>query len=100
MKKDKVIYWTSTGLISVMTLASGLQQSFHSKSSVDVTATLQLPEYLLSLLGPAKIVGAIAILLPNLRTLREWAYAGLFIDFLGATYCMIAAGGSVSQWGF
>ena len=42
----------------------------------------------------AKLLGVIAILIPGLnRTVKEWAYAGLFFDLAGAFYSGIAAGG-------
>ena len=37
--------------------------------------------------------GAIAILIPGLNRLKEWAYAGLFFDLFGAAYSGIAVGG-------
>jgi hypothetical protein len=40
----------------------------------------------------AKIIGVVAILIPGLnKTIKEWAYAGLFFDLLAATYSGVAA---------
>ena len=33
------------------------------------------------------------ILIPGLKTIKEWAYAGLFFDLTAATYSGIAASG-------
>jgi hypothetical protein len=48
-------------------------------------AHLGYPEYLLTILGVAKLLGALALLQTWAPTLREWAYAGFTIDLLGAT---------------
>jgi len=41
----------------------------------------------------AKFLGAIAILVPNFRLIKEWAYAGLFFDLIGALYSNIMVDG-------
>src|SRR5690606_23363761 len=51
------------------------------------------PEYLIVFIGVAKLLGVIAILVPGFNRVKEWAYAGLFFDLIGATYSAIAAGG-------
>ena len=38
----------------------------------------------------AKIIGAVTILIPGLKKIKEWAYAGLFFDLAGAIYSIIA----------
>lgn len=53
---------------------------------------LGYPIYFIQFISWAKIIGAITILIPGLnKTIKEWAYAGLFFDLLAATYSGIAA---------
>jgi hypothetical protein len=40
--------------------------------------------YLLMFLGTAKLLGVVAILVPGAGRLREWAFAGLIFELLGA----------------
>ncbi len=47
-------------------------------------AALGYPAYLLKILGPAKLAGALVLLVPRMPRLEEWAYAGFVIDFGGA----------------
>lgn len=61
---------------------------------------LHMPLYLLPFLGIAKLLAVIAILIPDYPKIKEWAYAGLLFDFIGATYSMIAVGGTIDKWGF
>jgi hypothetical protein len=42
----------------------------------------------------AKLLGAIVILIPGLHTIKEWAYAGLFFDLVGAIYSGVASSGT------
>jgi hypothetical protein len=41
-------------------------------------------------IGWAKLIGVIAILLPGLNRIKEWAYAGLFFDLFGATFSALS----------
>jgi DoxX-like family len=53
---------------------------------------LGYPIYFIQFISWAKIIGVIAILIPGLnKTVKEWAYAGLFFDLLAASYSGIAA---------
>jgi hypothetical protein len=59
---------------------------------------LGYPDYLTPFLGYAKVLGAIALLVPgNFPRIKEWAYAGFFFDLAGATYSGIATDGFQSQ---
>ena len=57
-----------------------------------------MPTYLLPFLGIAKLLGVIAILVPGYRRIKEWAYAGLMYDLIGATYSVAASGKPVGNW--
>ena len=94
MKKINLWYWIVTGLFAAFMLLSGIQNAMATEDSVKLIVTgLGYPEYFVSYIGVAKILGAIGILLPNLRRLKEWAYAGLFFDLFSATYSMIMVAG-------
>lgn len=94
MKKINILYWIFTGLLAFVMLMSGVQNAFVTPESVELlTAKLGYPEYIIAFLGVAKILGGIAILVPGFPTIKEWAYAGLFFDLLGATYSGIMSEG-------
>jgi hypothetical protein len=54
--------------------------------------SLGLPLFLVSLLGVAKLLGAIALVAPAPKELKEWAYAGFAFTFIGAVWTHIATG--------
>ena len=96
MKQIKIIYWVSTILIAGLMLFSGITNAISTKEALDLFKTLGYPAYLSPFLGIAKILGAIAILVPGYPRLKEWAYAGLTFDLLGAAYSGVAVGGPLS----
>ena len=58
-----------------------------------VTTHLGYPVYIIPFLGAAKLLGSISLLVPSFRKIKEWAYAGLFFDLLGATYSNLMVDG-------
>jgi len=60
--------------------------------TVENNIKLGYPEYLLYILATAKIAGVIVLLLPKWPRLKEWAYAGFFIDVIGAFWSESAIG--------
>ena len=54
---------------------------------------LGYPNYFIPFIGVMKVLGIIAILVPGYPRIKEWAYAGLAYDLIGATYSVIAVEG-------
>jgi hypothetical protein len=65
-----------------------------------INTKLGYPSYFTSFIGVAKVLGVIAILIPGFPRIKEWAYAGLGYDLIGATYSLISIGTPVSGWVF
>ena len=84
MKSTNIIYWLLTGLFGMFMLSSGIQELMHTQSGIEFILKLGYPAYMISFLGTAKILGAIAILVPGFPRLKEWAYAGFFFAMTGA----------------
>ena len=94
MKKTNIIYWTITGIFGAFMLFSAIPDIIVVPEAVEfVSNKLGYPAYIIPFLGVAKTLGVIAILVPGFPRLKEWAYAGLFFDLLGATYSGIAVDG-------
>lgn len=101
MKKTKTLYWIFTGLFAFMMFGSAIPDVFSSEIAVKGMHTdLGYPLYFIPFIGVAKVLGVIAILIPGYPRIKEWAYAGLFFDLIGATYSIIAIGGNSGQWSF
>lgn len=92
MKTTNILYWVFTGLFAVMMFFSGFQNALITPDSVKlITEQLGYPQYVIGLLGVAKMLGAVALLIPGFPRIKEWAYAGLFFDLFGATYSLVAS---------
>ncbi|HWA32779.1 MAG TPA: DoxX family protein [Cyclobacteriaceae bacterium] len=86
MKATNIIYWVSTGLFGAAMFFSGITNILVVPDAITLFQTLGYPMYLIPFLGWAKALGAIALFIPGFPRVKEWAYAGLFFDLLGATY--------------
>jgi len=91
-KRNKIIYWVATGLLALGMLQSGIFAILRAKQWVDLVVSLGYPLYFLTILGIWKILGVIAILIPQFKLLKEWAYAGFFFAMTGAIASHLACG--------
>lgn len=80
----QILYWSFTGLLVAWLVAGGVFDVVHAKAAVGLLATLGYPAYVCTILGPCKLLAVAALLDPRTRLLREWAYAGITFDTLGA----------------
>lgn len=88
----KIAYWIFTGLIAALMIVSAIPDVLVVDGAVQIFEHLGYPRYLLPFIGVAKLLGAAAILQPWFRHLKEWAYAGITFDLIGALYSHIAVG--------
>lgn len=91
-KGRKIGYWITTGLLGLGFVGGGVMDLLATPDVVAQFTSLGYPAYLPRFLGVAKLLGAAAILAPKLPRLKEWAYAGVVFDLMGATYSHIAHG--------
>ena len=82
-RKIPIIYWIVTILFALSMLFDGIAGVLRVDAGKVALAILGFPEYLLTILGAAKILGSIAIIQPAFRTIKEWAYAGFAFIFIG-----------------
>lgn len=99
MKKTNILYWTFTGLFAAFMLVFSLPDIVSSKVAIEGFIKMSMPFYLLPFLGVAKALGVIAILIPGYPRIKEWAYAGLFFDLIGAAYCIFSISSSSDMFG-
>ena len=89
----KIAYWIVTGLMAALLVISAVPDVLMVEGAVEMFAHLGYPRYLLPFIGVAKILGVLVVIIPSLpRSLKEWAYAGLVIDLVGALYSHFSVG--------
>ena len=82
MKRNKVIYWIATVLLTLQMLFSAGMYIFNNQYVRDIFTDLGFPTFIIYPLAFAKLVGILVILTRKNPTLVEWAYAGFFFNFL------------------
>ena len=100
MKKQNILYWSLTGIMAAFMLMGSVPDVLRVPAALAWFTHLGYPSYLLPFIGVAKIMGVAAVLAPGIRRLKEWAYAGLVFDLLGAFYSHISVGDSIASWIF
>jgi hypothetical protein len=101
MKRTTILYRTFTGLFAFMMLGSAIPDIVMQDIAVKGMHTdLGYPLYFVPFIGFAKLLGVIALLVPNYPRVKEWAYAGLAFDLVGATYSIIASGAPAANYLF
>ena len=101
MKKITITYWIITGLFAGFMIFSAVPDIMSTPEAVAIVTThLGYPTYFIPFIGVAKLLGAIAILIPGFPRVKEWAYAGIAFDLIAATYSSIALGDPASGWSF
>ncbi len=89
-KSARIGYWISLILFCLMMLMDGVSGVMRVEGGQEAMKQLSYPVYLMVIVGAAKILGVIALLQNRFKTLKEWAFAGFAIQFVGAS----------ASWGF
>ena len=83
-KSIKIIYWTTT---TIVFLFEGVMPALTSQSEMAKEGIRHLgyPDYFGIMLTIFKVLGALALILPQISArIKEWAYVGFAIDFIAA----------------
>lgn len=93
MKKSKLLFWLTTGMIF---LFEGVMPALtsHTQMAKEGIRHLGYPEYFGVMLAVFKVLGAIVLIVPQFPArIKEWAYAGFGIDFIAAAVSLWAVDG-------
>ena len=96
-KRNRIIYWIATGWLSLGMLSTGIVQLLKVEEETVRITQLGYPVYILTILGIWKVLGVIAVLIPNYPVLKEWAYAGFFFAMTGAIISHLASGSPAGE---
>lgn len=93
----KIGYWVSTSIVvAMMLLDSGLYLSGAAVAAEGFTH-LGYPQHLRIVLGVAKLAGAIVLIVPGFRLLKEWACAGFTFAWIVASLAHCLAGDGIKS---
>ena len=80
----QVSYWVSTGRLAALSLFAAFGYLSGSPQAVQGFVHVGYPQQLRIILGIAKLLGAITLVVPGLPKLKEWAYAGFTFAWVSA----------------
>lgn len=99
MKRDKIIYWTTTGIVSAVMVFSIVNFNIKNPVGPEVYriegpfAHLGLPDYMRIELTIAKTLGILALLIPTIPVkIKEFAYFGFAITLVSASIAHFSSG--------
>ncbi len=92
MKKTKIVYWLSTGLLSALLLMSAGMYLFNNAEVSKLFTSFGYPLYIIYPLAAAKIAAVAVILSQKQSTIKEWAYSALFFEFILAFFAHYMVG--------
>ena len=96
LKTINILYWVFTVLFAALMIYSSYGSILvNAEAKTLIHEQLGYPVYFIPFSGYAKLIGSIIILIPGLKTIKEWAYAGLFFDLTAAVYSFIALSGKI-----
>lgn len=96
-KTKKIIYWVATVWLALGMSVTGTLQLMQHDEEVLMMSRLGYLPYFLLIIGTWKLLGVIAVLLPRLPLLKEWAYAGFFFAMSGAIVSHLAVGDGAKE---
>ena len=85
MERRIFAYWITTALFCAVLGFSGFAHVTHREAMVEAMTGMGYPLYFMTIIGTAKLLGVAALLAPQRPLLKEWAYAGLAFNLMGAT---------------
>jgi hypothetical protein len=89
-----VLYWSVTGLFALLLLMAGVTETLRVSEGQAIMRHLGYPVHVLSVIGVGKVLAALALVQQRFDTLKEWAYAGVTFNLLGACVARASAGDS------
>ena len=94
-KKNKIIYWVSTGLIAFFELSGAF--FMNSQVAIDGMHHLNLPDWFRWEVSIGHLIGGFLLIIPVSPRIKEWVYVAFGIDFISAFIAYLSIDGWVAN---
>ncbi|WP_448702470.1 DoxX family protein [Mucilaginibacter sp. AW1-3] len=94
-KTTRIIYWVTTVLIALPQLGGAFM--INSDMSKQMSAHLGLPYWLMVEASIGNTIGALILIIPMWKWLKDWAYVAFGITFISALIAHIVVDGFGSE---
>lgn len=99
VRLKNISFWILTSILALQVATGAVMDLSHNKGFVAIASHLGYPAYLLTMLGVLRILALIVILIPKFsRIFKEWAYAGVLLEFTIAFISHIVVHDPSQQW--
>jgi DoxX-like family len=78
------LYWIFTASLALLTFLDGIGGVTRQQEGIDALKHLGYPEYLMTIAGVARLLAVVVLLQTKFKVIKEWAFAGIAINFVGA----------------
>ena len=96
-KTIKITYWILLIIFCLAMTADGIGGISMAKEGIEALNRLGYPSYIMPLLGVLKLLGVVALLQTRYQRIKEWVFAGLTFNFIGAAVSHLAAKHPLSE---
>jgi hypothetical protein len=96
--EQSVGYWALTLPVALTSIGAGMGGVLRLPPLMAAFQHLGYPPHFAPLLGTWKVLGGAVLLAPRRPLVKEWAYAGLFIDYSAALVAHAAAGDAAPRF--
>ena len=98
MKTNRIIYYVSTGLLTLLVLFSAGMYIFNYDEVSVMFTGFGYPTYLIYPYAVIKLLGLVVLWISSFKVIKEWAYAGFFYAFILAFFAhyMVGDGEQIS----
>jgi DoxX-like protein len=96
-RRRAVAYWVATAIVAGNAVAAGMIDILRVQPFFGILLHLGYPAYFGAILGTWKVLGAVALLAPRYPLVKEWAYAGSFVDYTAAVASYMAVGDGLAS---
>jgi uncharacterized membrane protein YphA (DoxX/SURF4 family) len=79
-----IAYWACTTVLVVECVVGGALGALRQPTYLATAMRLGYPAYFMTILGVWYVSAGVVLLAPRLARLKEWAYAGLMFNYIGA----------------
>jgi hypothetical protein len=84
LKTLTTLYWTFTIIFALMIFLDGIGGVTRQQEGINALKHLGYPVYLMTIAGVARLLAVVALLQTKFQVIKEWAFAGIAINFIGA----------------
>lgn len=93
-----IAYWIVTAAVAYENADGFIWSVLHIGYVTDLATHLGYPLYFINILGTFQLACAVALLVPRFPIVKEWAYAGAFINYSSALVSHLTLGDRPGIW--